>query len=453
MPAIITDELKQLIARDFFDQFVLGTADYYAGIGRSEQWDSQDTVPIPVNTPGEIEKFQNSLQAVKKIEGVSQVVPRNNWSSGQIYSQFDDLQAGYPANAYYVMNSNNHVYMCLETGRNLFGVAVPSTVEPTGSNLKSFRLADGYVWKFLYTISAARANDFMSSNFMPVQKQGLTDSNSTGIQLQQEEVQDAAVAGEILNIILVDGGVGYTSNPNITITGTGLGARAVCDIDSATGELVRIRMSDSGAFNHVVHGAGYTRAKVTITGGGATVDAKARAVIGTNDSGVGRDPRIDLKSAGIMFHSKLEGFDSDLIIDQDFRHVGLIRNPKDYAGSKFTRTTGSALKRMELSSIITAFTQDKIMEGATSLAQAYIDEVDSNGLYYHQTSVTGFDDFVDGELVEEINGAGEGIIDSAHQPGTPEVDPMSGAVLYIDNRGPIERSAAQSEDIKIIIQF
>ena len=95
--------------------------------------------------------------------------------------------------------------------------------------------------------------------------------------------------------------------------------------------------------------------------------------------------------------------------------------------------------------------KDKTIEGQTSTARAYIDNIDSNRLYYHQTTATGFGTFVSGETVEEVDGAGEGVIDSG--AALPEVDPESGAILFIDNRSPVVRTAAQNEDIKVIIQF
>jgi len=450
MPAVITDALKRQIAADFFEQFTSDSKKYYIGVGRSEQWDSSDTVPTPVNTPTEISAFRDGLQSVKKVTGTSLVVPRNNWSSGRIYSQYDDQQGGYPTNPYYVMTENNQVYVCLETGRNVLGVAQPSSIEPTGSNNDSFRTADGYVWKFLFTVSAERGNDFMSSNFMPVQLQGVTDSNSTGIQLKQKEIQDNAVAGQVLSCIITDGGAGYTANPTVTITGTGTGALVDAAIDSSTGQLVRLRMRDSGASAQVL-GSGYTSANVVITGGGSpTLTATARAILGP-DSGLGRDSREDLKSTSIMFHTPLLGTDSDFVINQDFRQVGLIRDPLKMTGAAFTDTTGNALYNMSLSSIVTSFTTDKTIEGQTSQAKAFIDNIDSNRLFYHQTTATGFGTFLTGETIEEVNGAGEGVVDSAAT--LPEVDPESGAILFIDNRSPVVRSASQNEDIKVIIQF
>lgn len=450
MPAIVTDTLKRQIARDFFDQFQNNTANYYVGVGRSEQWDSSETVPTPNNNPETQVDFRDGLQAIKKMQGSSLVIPRNNWSNGRIYSQYDDRTAGYPSNPYYVKTENNQVYVCLEVGRNAQGVAQPSTVEPTGSNNHSFRTADGYVWKFLYTISASQAEDFMSSNFMPVKKQDATDSNSTGIELKQRAIQENAQPNEVLSIIITSGGTGYTSNPTVTITSpTGSGASATAQIDSATGTVARIQMDPDSST--IAHGSNYTTATVSITGGGGT-GAVARAVLPFSDSGVGSDPRVDLKAASVMFQCKIEGTDSNFITGQDFRQVGLIKNPlKSSDATLFTRTTGNALDHMTLSSTVTAFTNDKIIEGQTSLAQAYVDYVDSNKLYYHQTDTTGFTAFQDGEVIDETNGAGQGVIDSALVAA--EVDNQSGDLLYIDNRAPVSRTTTQSEDIKIIIQF
>tara|TARA_B100001287_G_scaffold70966_1_gene58593 strand:+ start:9822 stop:11168 length:1347 start_codon:yes stop_codon:yes gene_type:complete len=448
MPAVITDTLKRQIARDFFDQFSLGTANYYVGIGRSEQWDSFETVPTPTNNPETQSDFRDGLQSIKRMQGSSLVAPRNNWSNGRIYSPYDDRVQGYPTLPYYVKTDNNQVYVCLEVGRNKQGVAQPSTVEPTGSNIHSFRTADGYVWKFMYTISAADQEKFQSSNFIPVKLQGATDSNSTGIELKQAEVQDHAISGAVLSIVLTSNGQNYTSNPTVTIGGFGTGASASAVIDSATGEVTRIQMDPDSST--LAHGSGYSTATVTISGGGGS-GATARAILPFSDSGVGADPRVDLKSSAVMFHTMIEGTDSNFYVNQDFRQIGLLKNPRDKNGNLFTNTTGNALNHMTLSSIVTNFTVDKILEGQTSNAQAYVDFIDSNEIYYHQTDETGFTPFQDGEVIEELNGAGQGIIDSSLIQS--QVDKQSGDLLYIDNRAPVSRTTSQAEDIKVIIQF
>lgn len=450
MPAIITSSLRKQIARDFFDGFTAGTSLYYISIGRSQLWDSSDTTPTPVDTPSTIQDVRDNMQSVKKVQGSSLVVPRYNWTSGTVYNQYDDTVQGIPNPPYYVKTDNNQVYICYETGRDSDGAVQPSIIEPTYSNLHPFRLADGYVWKFLYTISAERSNNFMAANFMPVQKIGLIDSNSTGIETRQKQVQDASQAGEIVNITLTDAGAGYTTHPNVTITSSsGGGASATAHIDSALGVVTHITM-DPDSSRLKLGSAYFAPPTITLTGGGPTTAATARAVLGP-DSGFGNDAREDLAAQALMFNSKLEGDDSDLFTGQDFRQVSLVKDPRQRNGVVFTDLTGNAMDKLTLGTTTTAFTRDKILEGATSLANANVVHIDSNEIYYTQTNQTGFTPFQDGEALGETTGAGAGIIDSARI--RPKYDKETGEILFIDNRAAVLRDPVQAEDVKIIIQF
>jgi phage tail sheath protein FI len=69
------------------------------------------------------------------------------------------------------------------------------------------------------------------------------------------------------------GGAGYTSAPDVAITGDGHGAKATAVINSSTGKVTAIKVDNPGV--------GYTTATVTLTGGGATTQATATATIGT----------------------------------------------------------------------------------------------------------------------------------------------------------------------------
>ena len=73
MPAIVTDALRTLLARQFFDQFAQNTARYYISIGRSEIWDSSDTVPTPINRASDVTGARNQMQSVKKVQATSLV--------------------------------------------------------------------------------------------------------------------------------------------------------------------------------------------------------------------------------------------------------------------------------------------------------------------------------------------------------------------------------------------
>ena len=54
---------------------------------------------------------------------------------------------------YYVINSNQQVYLVLRSSVNDSGAQAASTVEPTGTNGVPFLTSDGYMWKFMYSVS------------------------------------------------------------------------------------------------------------------------------------------------------------------------------------------------------------------------------------------------------------------------------------------------------------
>ena len=451
--AIITQDLKKQVLKDIKTDFDAAGENYFAVIGRSEDWNDSDIAPTAISSAREERNFRLGVQSAKNIIDLSFVVPRYNWSSGAIYSAYDDAQVGYPAQSYYVMNDNNQVYMCIQQSKNAAGQSQVSSVQPTGNTTGvAFDTADGYIWKFLYSISALDANKYISANYLPIKLQGATDSDSPAADVEQLAVQNAAIIGQISGYAIDSGGSGYTSTPTVTVIGNGTKAKASATISG--GQVVRVELIDSsGAYTL---GSGYDYADVTVTGGGApTKPAGIRAIL-SPVLGHGGDPRDDLRATSIMFNAKPSGAEgNDFIIGNDFRQVGLIRNLKDSAGSvDFTASTGIGLKKLVLGSVSQGFTADNTIEGSTTGIQGLIDKVDSSNIWYHQTEVTGFGNFGSGEAISEIDGNGAGVLNASFHPYVnPEIDVFSGEVLYIDNRAAVTRSADQTEDIKIIVEF
>ena len=466
MTAVVTDDLKFNVLQSLLGDYNTSGTEYYVGVARSEQWDSNDAATIPLNSKYDVTDFKERLQSVKKVEAASFVVPRQDWVYGTIYPQWDDQRQGTLSTGrhYYVLTDNYGVYICLRTGKNKQGVAQPSLIKPASSNLDPFEQSDGYVWKFLYTVSALKANYFLSSQYMPVHRQEAVDSNSTGIELKQFAVQGAASGGRITTFLVTNGGQNYGTVgqiPNVIIRGDG----ELVFGDSSSSILLAVIDSDTGTVTAIKTKGGigdtldyldiYSFAEAIITGGGGD-SARARPIVGP-DPGFGFDPRKDLKSTALMFRSKILDTDDDFILAQDFRQIGLIKNPSagDSAGI-FNAVTGIASRHMKLSAYTVALGKDKTIQGVNSSAKAYIDNIDSSvaegtRVFYHQSAETGYKQFVDGETIQEINGSGEGVIDSASRPG--EVSRLSGEVLYLDNRAAVQRSTNQSEDIKVIIQL
>jgi hypothetical protein len=451
--AIVTNPLKKQVISSIQSDFADSAENYFAVIGRSEDWNDSDIAPTVVNTAREERNFRLGAQSAKNIIDLSFVVPRYNWSSGAIYSAYDDAQVGYPAQTYYVMNDNNQVYMCIQQSKNASGQAQVSTVQPSGNTTGTpFDTADGYVWKFLYSISALDATKYISANYLPIKLQGATDSDSPAADVEQLAVQNNAVVGQIVGYAVDSGGAGYTSTPTVTVTGNGTKAKAGATISG--GQVVKVELIDSSG-NYTL-GSGYDFADVAVTGGGSpTKPASVRAILST-PLGLGGDPRDDLRSTAIMFNVKPEGTENtDFIVGNDFRQVGLMKDLKDSSGSvDFTASTGIILKQLKLSSVTSGFTADNTIEGSTSGVQALIDKVDSSNIWYHQTEVTGFGNFDSGENITETDGNGAGVLNASFAPYiNPEIDAFSGQLLYIDNRAAITRATDQTEDIKIVIQI
>ena len=460
MSAIITDPFKKQLTQTVFDESRLNSARYYIGIGKSEPYDSSETVPTPTDTPRTIRNIRAGMQSIKSASDLSYVIPRYNWSSGAFYNGYDDDFASIPAtNSYYVLTEDNQVYICLQQGRTATGAANTSTVKPTGTGTKPIKTADGYVWKYLFSLSATRSSKFLSSNFVPVEK--ILDSSElgralAGFELLQDAVQNAAVPGQVLGVAVTSGGSGYTSTPTVTISGDGVRANATATVSG--GVVSKIEM-DSSTDSTMAMGQGFNFASVSISGGGGT-GATARAILGP-DAGIGADVRDELKSTSLMFNTKPNGIeDSNFIVGQDFRQVILIRNPlhsSDSAadGPPFTTSSGKALNFLQLQAAAASGFLDATITGGTTGAKAFVDEVDSDRLYFHQTEETGFVPFQEGEA---ITGGGQsgtliaaGVDADSDAFSRDDVDKLSGEIIYIENRAPVTRAANQTEDIKVVI--
>ena len=235
MPALVTTEFRIHNAKQFREMFseaaLYGGAtasaalstNMYLFIGKSAAWsgsyndgtttysvsDTAQPDPNNTNAPSSDTTANTSYShwkdmiAAKKVASsdVSHVISRNNWTSGRYYSMYDDTvkfslltasQASQNVNSgtadttatlypMYVMNSTFKVYKCLYNNKNESGRPLPSTVEPTHTTVTAAAPAaqsDGYIWKYMYTISASESLKFVTSSYIPVKQ--IRDANAYG---------------------------------------------------------------------------------------------------------------------------------------------------------------------------------------------------------------------------------------------------------------------------------
>ena len=454
MTAIVTNRFRVVNAENFKRDITDTDNSVYVFIGKPDPW--SDTVtdltdaeaPTPVDTQKEIAEAYTNMMAAKKTvaNGISHVVPRYNWTSGNAYVAWNDRDDDMYTKQFYAITDENQIYKCLKSGPGA------SLVKPTGQDFNPISLGDGYIWKFMHVPTINEGKAFLTNFYTPIKtvvlpEGGYDDLPPTDKTAYDNQVNSATTLnGKIYNAIVTSGGSGYTSAPTVEIVGDGTGATATATV---IGGVVT-------AINITNNGTGYTLGELTITGGGG--EGATGYPIMSPGVAHGADPVTELGGFYVAVTTRFEydDGDSDFIVGNNFRQVGLIKNQLAANGTAInTATTFSALRTMQLQAAEDLNNGDYI-EGTTSNAVAYIDDIDTDTLLvkFHQNSKTGFKSFVDGEAIAGSTGVGGiGTLAGSNAIGDSEYTPNSGQIIFIESRDPINRSVSQIEDVKIIIEF
>lgn len=538
MSAIISDQFRILNAETFVKSFTgIGTTSnvYYTFIGLpnstdvatgSGTTDWNTNVPDPKDMFKEQNDYFDTMIALKKVttQDVRRMVRKVNWNAGVKYDMYrHDYSSSnlakvtsatnlYDAN-YYVVNEDFKVYICLNNGTDPENPkGRPSLDQPKFTDLEpraAGSSGDGYLWKYLYTISPSDIIKFDSLEFVPVPSNWGTGDTA--------DIKNNAVAGEIKVVTITNRGSGYSpagTYKNIPILGDGTGGRVSVTV-GADGKVGSVDVTSGGT--------GYTRGTVQFY-----PDGPAKEVGGTNLSSIGLnavgsastsiatfdviippsgghggDIYKELGAYRVLVYSRYEnnGTNPDFIVGNDFARVGIIKNPTVY-GSKtqiLSASQASALGALKLElpengtyTIDTLITQT-IGIGSTAAAKVASYDSSTGVLKYYQPvglaqteynfKLLGFkrnSEIVTGGSIT-INGVTAGsnlelqtTFGTASNPGVtttvgskivnldqnfiegvanPEIEKHSGEVIYIDNRAAIPRSLTQKEDIKIVLEF
>lgn len=464
MSAIITSKFRLLNANAFKADVADTSNSIYIGIGKSDAWSSSLAItadseaPDPTDTRVDENDFWSSAIAFKKV-GASDVInitPRHNWTSGQVYVPWDDADSDIFTKAFYVLTDEFKVFKCINAGPGA------STVKPSDTSSTSpFTLGDGYTWKYMFTVFTTEATKFLTNFYIPVKTVVIPTGGVIGDLSADEQTKYAYqqqcqtdTKGKVYRYVVVSGGTGYTSAPTVNIFGDGTGAVATATVSG--GSVTSVVVSTGGAGYNANAGSNYNRIYVTLTGGGGT-GAVVRAVL-SPQNGHGTDPVAELGGFYVGVRVSLQYADGsgDFIVNNSFRQIAMIKNPYNFGTTTVaSATTLSALKKLHFSSHSGLVNGDYIT-GATGSPPpvAFIDYYDSatGDLVYHQNDKTGYGVF---NASQVVNGhlAGTGTIASSLGVLNPEIQPFSGQILFIENRDPINRSASQIEDIKLILEF
>jgi len=425
MASIVTSKFRIHNAQQFYESFSeAANTIMYLFVGKNTAFPNDNVPPTPINSTANIEYTPwRDMYGVKRIQSadVTHAVPRYDWTSGTVYIAYDDTDVNILTENFYVLTEDYNVYKCLF---NNGGAA--STTKPTGTSTSRFTTADGYVWKFMYTVSTAKALKFLTSDYMPIQTLASDDGTT------QWSVQSAAVDGSIEIVKVVSGGSGYGVAPSVTIIGDGTGATANATISG--GAVTQVTITNAGS--------GYTKASVSFGSGAA-----AALPIISPRYGHGADPIEEMGAKYIMINVRLDGSESNTISTaNEFRQVGIVRDPYLYGTT--TRATASSYRqsfKYQMAAVSGTFTLDETITSGSNTASV----VEWTSPYLYTTKPVN-QNFANSATATGGTSAATGTIAGITTPG---LQPYTGDILYVENRVPISRAADQIEDVKLIIQF
>jgi hypothetical protein len=469
---------------------------YYVFGGYTTPWlDDNNPPAVFENLDDSVVTTLQTLVMGKRIypANVRYLAKRHNWSSNTVYSQYDNTDYELFTKAFFVLTDENKVYKCLYNNK-----GIPSTTKPTLTQNTAFTTADGYTWKWMFTINSTDMSNHSNIDYYPITPNtDITTSATDRIEvielLSGGSNYQTVHSGTVTNIsnttlfqiansasisnefyancaFYVDGGPGagsysrivsYTSNslgkfvaletavanavsgsstyqiaPRVVIDGDGSGAKAILTV---TNTFV------VNAVSVINGGSGYTRASAVVAGNNTFGSGATLKVYVPPIGGHGADPVSELGCTDLGFYATFANNEGGSIITEcSFRRYGLLKNPMQAANTDALYTTNTfnqVLKGVFVGN--TVFSNNEVLVGANSNAKGTV--VWSNSSI---VMMVGDKDFINGETLVSSN-TGVSAVISISTAG--DLAPTSPQILYVNNSTPNPRSNTTTQSIRFSI--
>ena len=530
MSAIVTDQFRILNANNFVESVENTNNSYYVfvglanptgagslvGYGRSSDWNS--TTPPPTDSFSYRSHSGDTMMFGKKVSSanIRRIIRRVDWTSGSRYEIYrDDYSASnpspltaanrlYDAN-YYVLNSDFKVYICIDngsSGTNLLGNV--SQDEPTFTDLepsKAGNSGDGYVWKYLFTVSPSDIIKFDSTEFITVPN-NWSSSVDAQIRAVRENGDSTVNENQIKHVYIEDGGEDYADGlgQEVDIIGDGQGAKARVDV--VNGTITDVAVSAGGK------GYSYGIVDLGTLNSNVASDKRAKLIpIIPPKLGHGSDVYTELGTDRVIVYARFDDSTKDFPIDTKFGQVGIVKNPTKVGTSiTYTDNTYSSLQAVKFSTVTgsSPIIGEEIRQSlavspnsgkvATGYVASY--DLETKVLKYFKDRSLNFNrvtkdqedfsgistsgrnyEFENANISNNIVGTASsfsGSVDITFSDATinpngnkvinlgttfaqglsdSEINKGSGEIIYLDNRPIINSNPRQKEDIKIILEF
>jgi len=517
MAAIVTDQFRILNASNFVDNVTDSNNSYYVFVGLSNPTTSGfgRATDFNTDTPSPTDNFDymnfvgDNMSFGKKVtsDNVRRLVRKITWARGTKYEMFRHDYSNtnkspitgasrlYDSN-YYVMNSDFKVYVCIDNGSSGISTTGNASLdEPTFTDLepsKAGTSGDGYLWKYLFTVSPSDIIKFDSTDFISVSNNWSSSTDAQIVAVRDNGDSDIN-NNQIKKVYIDNQGNGYTNGTGqeVAILGDGTGGKVVIDV--VNNKITNAVVSSGGK--------GYTYGIVDLGPIGntsASVKAKLIPIIPPS-KGHGHDIYKELGSDRVLVFARFDtSTTNDFPVNTSFSQIGILKNPTSIGStSLFTDPTFSSVGALKFTSFnvepkvgevisqnvtggtakgfvaafdnetkVVKFVQDRTNTlnpttfdstdyvGVSTFSQVLAFASNSNSVAGNQgfnatidTGFTGISTNPDGtKLISLDTQFTQGV-------ANPEINKKSGDIVYLDNRPLISRNARQKEDVKIILEF
>ena len=200
---LITNLFSMHNAQDFANSFSSANNTYYVFAGRHYPFvggDANVSQPSGSYSNENFNLYQDMIFG-KKVNStdVKMTIRRIDWVSGTVYDKYNNNDALLMDKNFYVgvtSGSYYDVFKCLDNNFEGPSTSVPTKADTSESD-NFYQTADGYRWKYMFSVSSANMNKFSTSQFVPV----IPNANVVG----------NAVPGAIDVIEVISTGNGYTN--------------------------------------------------------------------------------------------------------------------------------------------------------------------------------------------------------------------------------------------------
>lgn len=520
MSAIVTDKFRILNANNFVDSVINIANSYYVfvglpnpslnGFGRSNNWNPVNSgdldIPDPIDNIQYLNHYRDTAIFGKKVSSsnIRRIIRRIDWTANVKYEMYrndysilnqspiSNSSRLYDTN-YYVMNSDYKIYICIDngsSGSNIKGNG--SKDEPTFTDLEPSAAGvsgDGYLWKYLFTVSPSDIIKFDSTEYVAVPNDWRSTADSQIVSVR-ENGDSSVNFNQIKKVYIANGGSGYNTG-EVNISGDGSGGKVLIEVDSA-GSIISTTVTAGGS--------GYTYGIVdlgSLQPQGSLPNPAKLIVIIPPSKGHGYDLYSELGTDKVLIYARFDDSTKDFPTDTKFSQIGILKNPTSYSStSVFTQNQYSSLYSIkltssfngspvigeEISQIVTGGKARGYVASYDSITKVlkyfrdrslyfgtagYIDETDyissdsriPEVLEFQSSTntISPFSGSIDTTFSSDKVTVGSKVIDLGVSflggLANPEINKESGDVIYIDNRPLVSRSSRQKEDIKIILEF